>query len=399
MLQLPRTWAPGSYNEWSGDALNTGVLDDVVIASRLGHSAIELDEGADFGAWESSFYVPDQPFGRLVASSQTTVPPSTYGQTEPAHVETFVQVRRQEEYSRWFPLGKWAAGAIVDPGAQLSSYRMSTGVADPEWGSVEQDTYLAPRGVEMDGYRIIQMLTEGEDGAPSTRLLAAVTSRAVEARPFHVSQTTMEEEVDLDVPTLSQYEHAGEYSQLNGGGKAWCSPTSLAMVLRYFGKQPDAAEIEAMPANAVFDANGRRNGDVAHAALFTFDDGTGNKNTGNWSFNTAHASSRGVPATVRQFADLQGIEQLIQQELPAVVTLRWDNSSLDPAHRLDGAPKPKTDGHLMVVRGFTESGDVIVNDPAAPTNNEVRRVYNRAQFEYNWLRSHGGIAYVFDRAA
>ena len=48
----------------------------------------------------------------------------------------------------------------------------------------------------------------------------------------------------------------------------------------------------------------------------------------------------------------------------------------------------------MVVVGFTESGDPIVNDPAAASNDEVRRVYQRDQFEYNWIRSARALAYV-----
>ncbi len=40
----------------------------------------------------------------------------------------------------------------------------------------------------------------------------------------------------------------------------------------------------------------------------------------------------------------------------------------------------------MVV-GFTADGDVIVNDPASSTNDVVRNVYKRAQFEQIWLRT------------
>jgi hypothetical protein len=51
----------------------------------------------------------------------------------------------------------------------------------------------------------------------------------------------------------------------------------------------------------------------------------------------------------------------------------------------------------MVVRGFTDTGDVIANDPASPNNAEVRRVYKRAQVERNWLRASHGTTYVIDR--
>ena len=58
-----------------------------------------------------------------------------------------------------------------------------------------------------------------------------------------------------------------------------------------------------------------------------------------------------------------------------------------------------TNGHLMVIRGFTQSGDVVVNDPASrliPSNAAVENVFDRQQFANVWLPAarSGGIAYV-----
>jgi hypothetical protein len=75
------------------------------------------------------------------------------------------------------------------------------------------------------------------------------------------------------------------------------------------------------------------------------------------------------------------------------------------AEELDGA-NYGTSGHLFVVVGFTGTGDVIVNDPASSSNDAVRNVYKRSQFEQIWLRTKryradgtvasgtGGIAYL-----
>ena len=54
---------------------------------------------------------------------------------------------------------------------------------------------------------------------------------------------------------------------------------------------------------------------------------------------------------------------------------------------MPGAPISQTAGHLIVLRGFDKRGDAIVNDPAAPTNAEVRRVYPRAALENAWSHS------------
>ena len=54
-----------------------------------------------------------------------------------------------------------------------------------------------------------------------------------------------------------------------------------------------------------------------------------------------------------------------------------------------------TNGHLLVISGFTATGDVITRDPAAEDDGApVRRVYNRAEFERAWLPASGGVVYV-----
>ena len=67
------------------------------------------------------------------------------------------------------------------------------------------------------------------------------------------------------------------------------------------------------------------------------------------------------------------------------------------SHELDGA-NYSTEGHLLVIVGFTEAGDVIVNDPASRDDRAVRHVYKRQQFADVWLRttgsSSGGVAYL-----
>jgi hypothetical protein len=52
-----------------------------------------------------------------------------------------------------------------------------------------------------------------------------------------------------------------------------------------------------------------------------------------------------------------------------------------------------------VIVGFTATGNVIVNDPAARSNREVRRVYKRGQFENAWIPTTGGVVYVIHPAS
>jgi len=398
-LQFPGgVLVPVCYKSWSQEGLAAGTLEAAQIRlTNVGQYVIGLTQGQEQGSWTSPWHTPEQSVERVVASWQTSMPDIPYDAADPPSVETWLQVRDDNQQSGWFSFGRWSTGTTVLPNGDLTSVRGSAGSQHNEWGQIAQDTYIAPKSRRIDGFRLRQMLFRGAEGEPLTRLLAAVASRRELLTSFKVSETTLEEAIELDVPALSQYQHRGEYAKLNGGGEAWCSSTAIAMVLCYFGKLPSPREIIAMPSDIVFDAHNRQDSVVTHAALHTFDNGQAKKDTGNWSFNTAYATDRGVPASVQQFDNLQAVEQEIKRGFPVVATLKWDNEDSNCAFHLDDAPIDKTDGHLLVIRGFTKQGDVIVNDPAAPHNREVRRIYKRAQFEYNWLRSKGGVVYTFDK--
>jgi hypothetical protein len=196
--------------------------------------------------------------------------------------------------------------------------------------------------------------------------------------------------VELDVPRRSQNVHAGQHPEFGGGGEVWCSPTSTAMVLEHFGVGPTRQDM-------VWIEPGYTDPQVAHAARMTWDYAYGG--AGNWPFNTAYAASFGLDAFVTRLHSLADLERLIAAGIPVVTSQSFTEDELTGAGY-------GTAGHLFVVVGFTADGDVVVNDPAADSNDAVRRVYQREQFEQVWLRTRrtlpngdtasgsGGIAYV-----
>ena len=92
---------------------------------------------------------------------------------------------------------------------------------------------------------------------------------------------------------------------------------------------------------------------------------------GNWPFNTAYASSRGLDASVRRFESLGQVERRMVAGVPIVASIARKEGELS------GALVPGSDGHLLVVRGFDLSGNVVVTDPAGCDDSRVRRAYNR----------------------
>jgi hypothetical protein len=112
---------------------------------------------------------------------------------------------------------------------------------------------------------------------------------------------------------------------------------------------------------------------------------------GNWPRAVQAAYTYGVPGYLTRFSDWDEVRREIAGGQPLIVSVRAAEGELR------GAPYPSTDGHLLVLVGFTRTGDVVVNDPAAPEAATVRRVYARSELETVWLRR-GGTAYVLGPA-
>lgn len=157
------------------------------------------------------------------------------------------------------------------------------------------------------------------------------------------------------------------------GGDVWCSPTSVSMVLGYWRNDSGPCETRVRAAVAgVYDAvyGGH----------------------GNWSFNAAYAGAQpGLEAYVARFSSLAALEPWIAAGVPVVLSVSWNN---DEGRPLSGAPIAKCAGHLTTLVGFDERGDPVMNEPASPSNETVRRTYSRAELEVRWLTASGGAAYI-----
>ena len=88
---------------------------------------------------------------------------------------------------------------------------------------------------------------------------------------------------------------------------------------------------------------------------------------GNWSFNTAYAARFGLGAFVTRLRGLAEAEAFIAAGIPLIASVR-----VDPAE-LTGSEYTSA-GHLVVIVGFTDEGDVIVNDPDATPGLPARPV-------------------------
>jgi hypothetical protein len=151
------------------------------------------------------------------------------------------------------------------------------------------------------------------------------------------------------------------------------------MVLGSYGRLP-------APATYAWVGAGHTDPWVDQAARATYD--AAYEGTGNWAFNTAFAASLAGDAFVTRLPDLRAAEHYVAAGIPLVASVSFRSGELS------GAPISSTAGHLLVIVGFTATGDVVVNDPASRSRSGVRRTYDRAELEAAWLGGSGGVVYV-----
>jgi hypothetical protein len=287
--------------------------------------------------------------------------------------------------TKWYVMGRWTSQMPSETTGDI--HRTSLGGQGDADGTIAIDTFFAAKGVALTNYqlRVTLYRKHGTSAAPMLRSVGAIASALPDDTSVAAGPLGGAEGVTLDVPQYSQEVHHGEYPEFDGGGEAWCSPTSTEMVVEFWGSEPSVADLSAIP---------YADPSVDFAALHTFD--WHYSGAGNWPFNTAYAGSFGLEGQVVQLRSLTEAEQFIKAGIPLVVSVAFKKNQLDNAGY-------STNGHLMVIRGFTPSGDVIVNDPASrlvASNAAVENVFDRQQFADVWLPSSrsGGIAYVIHPA-
>ncbi|MFL5965957.1 MAG: C39 family peptidase [Gaiellaceae bacterium] len=299
---------------------------------------------------------------------------------------TWIEVRMrattdQGHVTKWYVMGRWAYG-------DADIHRTSIGGQGDADGYVSIDTFFA-KDHPMVSYQLSVTLLRaaGSTATPTVTRLGAVASDPINTNPYVASATTMTKTVDLHVPAYSQEIHAGQYPQYDGGGEAWCSPTSTSMVVAYWGKGPSRSDY----AFVLDDYSGIADPWIDYAARYTFD--YHYNGAGNWPFNTAYAAHWGLESEVTQLHSLAEAEQFVKAGIPLVASIAFQ------PNKLDGFLFRGTDGHLLVIGGFTADGNVISYDPASTSDDTVRHVYDRAQFEKAWMTATGGIVYVIHPAS
>lgn len=375
------TWADFRSGKSSGVLPLPGPRLGVVIAEPTGTTSytdpyLNTTTEYEYATWTSPTRQLDFGATQLTAHWNADTPKGTFLKVE--------LLATMEDSHR----DTWVMGIWTRDDSELN--RTSVNGQSNAYGEIDTDTWSSETGHSMRSYqlRLTLLRRPGLRATPRVWQIGA-TASAVPARTTVPASTPGPATgVTLAVKPYAQNLHDGQYIQYGGGGEAWCSPTSTEMVVEFWGKGPTAEDLAWVDPGYVDPS-------VDQAARYSYD--YGYQGTGNWPFTCAYAASYGLDAMVVRLNSLTELEVLVAHGFPVVTSQSFtlaENGYYASA------------GHLWCVIGFTDTGDVIVNDPASNSDSNVYTVYPRRMFETVWLRTNytkadgspgygsGGVAYL-----
>lgn len=303
----------------------------------------KTDPGTNHVVFTSAKIAAGLPVTELIVSWSADVPAGTGLKFE-------ASAFHEEHPTRWYTMGLWATDTRAHPRESVPGQR-------DDDGSVLTDTLKLKTPASLVQLRITSTGTNGH--LPNLKFLGLCLSDA-SATPLPLPPNRKAWGKVLPVPELTQMAYP------NGG--VICSPTTVSMLLRFWAeklKRPELAKDVPEIVEGVYDVNWG--------------------GTGNWPFNTAFAGAqKGMRGYVTRFSDVSELEDWIARGLPVGLSVCYD--------KLRGKPGGPS-GHLVVCVGFTETGDVIINDPGTSLN--VRKTFTRENVIKGWGHSRNTVYLIY----
>jgi peptidase C39-like protein len=255
-----------------------------------------------------------------------------------------------EQMTKFYTLGLWSPNPARHP-------RQSVAGQSDEAGDVSTDTLVLRRPASRFQLRLT--FGPGNSVKPLFKFIGVCfADSTVSPQPLSPNRHAWGRVIP--VPERSQ--------MLYPGGNALCSPTTVSMLMSYWAqrrKRPELDRPVPQIADAVYDSQWQ--------------------GVGNWPFNMAYAGSfPGIRAYVARLSDVSELEDWIARKIPVGLSLDYDRLR---------AKGPGPNGHLVVLVGFTQQGDPIINDPG--TSEHVRKIFPRKNLVEAWACSRNTVYLIY----
>jgi hypothetical protein len=255
-----------------------------------------------------------------------------------------------ETSTRYYKLGLWSTDPSRHPRQSVANQK------DAE-GDVSTDVLILRRPAKQVQIRVT---VGGNVSATATLKFLGISLTDSSARGSELAPNRQAWGKLIEVPERSQMAYPN--------GKVLCSPTTVSMLMSYWAQALKRPELDS---------------DVPQIAAAIYDSQW--QGTGNWPFNMAYAGSfPGMRAYVTRLSDISELEDWIAKGLPVGLSVDYDRLR-------DKGPGPN--GHLVVLIGFTQDGDAIINDPG--TSKHVRKTFSRKNLINAWACSHNTVYLVY----
>lgn len=256
-------------------------------------------------------------------------------------VNLYISIGNEDGMSHYYQMALWR-----------EKYMLSFGQQEDDFGKVYIDT-IVPKIDSIDRFKIKIVIADSDSNATSIKNFSITTKQ--------------NEEVDFNYNVLSEKVlEVSPRQQMSVPviGSRICSPTSLSMILNYYG-YTDAQDVVA--------------GNVLDKGADIY---------GNWSFNASYPGGFDLYSRVEYIDNLETLWGYIEQDIPVALSIKTTDKS-----QLIGSNMAYPSGHLIVLVGFKQiDGEWygVVNDPAATTDEAVPREYLLDQLLEAWR----GYAYI-----
>ena len=289
---------------------------------------------------ESGIYKTPFPFNELLFSVNILL-----GGNNEESFELEAKILTGKSWSRWLSFGCFSNSA----GKRGSAKNQKD-------GDILIDTDILKTKIPAEALKFRIKINAGA-GAALRLVSFTATDTSSKYSAWHGNRKDLQTKI-LPVPPSSQF------TQPTDRAARICSPVCCCMALKTAGITVSASDFEKITHDETADI------------------------CGNWFLNIAGCGAAGAYAFSARLNSIEEAKALIEKGIPICASLTFGENELP------GFYLKKTAGHFMLIKGFTENGDIVTNDPAAPTDKEAEKIYPFRAFERAWLGTKRGLCYI-----